>query len=137
MTVLFINGLPVVGYVNRGTDTSPTYIYESPDPKNTKEMMLFVDVLLKGEAAPVRLGYTEFLREAEKKDCLVKKIDSEPWEIEQGRVEVMTVPEGKYYSTATGIVVPVEIKGVTRFFTVVLPGGEELVLHERYVNISK
>lgn len=138
ITVSFVNGKPVVGYVNRGTPDKPVYIYEAVNPKKPSEYLLYVDVILKGdEQNPVRLVYLEFMEQAERHECLVTKTRDEPWETFSGTVNRKTVPEGEYYTDELGIVVPLEVKGVIKFYTVRLPDGKEIELHERFCNINK
>lgn len=136
-TVSFVNGKPVIGYVNRGTTTKPMYVYEAPDPQNPRDRKLYVDLILEGQKDPVKVGYMEFMTEAEHKECLIVKIDKDAWEQTQGVTEKKEVPEGEYYMTASGIVVPVEIKGEIRWYTLRMADGKEIKLHERYVNINK
>lgn len=138
VSVLCIDGKPVIGYVNRGGDENrPTFIYEGPNPDDPKDRILFVDVILKGMDKAVKLNYVDFLREAERKICKVLKTEEKPWSVEQGEVEVTEQPDGEYYTRGTGIYVPAGTKGVTRFYTVEMPDHSELTLHERYVNIAR
>lgn len=135
--VAFIDGKPVIGYKNRGTETRPQYAYERPDPENPKEMILYIDVLLDGvdEAQPIR--YKELMNEAEHTPCKVLKTESKPWEVLQGTVEAMQLPEGdKYRMESKGYKTPVGATGVTRTYTVQLPDGKELKISDQYVNIA-
>lgn len=137
ITVCFVNNKPVIGYVNRGTEDKPSYIYEGPNPARPTEYILFVDVILKGEKDPLKLQYIEFVEQSEKHECLVTGTRKEPWETVSGTTDRVTVPEGAYYMTPTGVIVPLEVRGVISFYTVTLPDGTSLELHERYANISK
>lgn len=142
VTILFIEGQPVIGYANRGSESHPRYIYNGrQDPQHHNEFIQFIDVLVRNadpKALPLcfSLPYTQFLEESEKIECPILKTESKDWTVDQGITTGRTFQEGTYFMIESGII-PVEVKGVTQFFTVQLPDGTEVKLHERYVNISK
>lgn len=133
--ITFINGMPVIGYVNRGSKEKPTYIYELANPMKPNEYVLQVDVILKGETKPLRVAYLELLEQGERHECVVLEVKKEKWENVEGTVTRKSVPDGEYYLDDTGIVVPVVNEGFVCTYKVRLPNGESLDIHERYVNI--
>ncbi len=140
----FIDGRAVVGFANKGTENRPQYVYTIQDPKNPKENIEMVELILEGmkesEAMPV--NFIEFLSETPRVRCKIVKKTEEPWEITQGTTERTTVPEGSYEVSYQGYRVPVSIEGKTTVFTLEIPGSESadgkartLDVHEDYVNI--
>lgn len=135
--VTFVGGKPVIGYANRGTATKPQFTYERPDPENPKESILYIDVVLKGEKEALPIRYKELMNEAEHVECKLLRTDEIPWEVLQGMIEAVELPEGdKYRMEGKGYQVPVGATGVKRVFTVELPSGEELSIADDYVNIA-
>lgn len=142
VTVLLIEGQPVIGYVNRGTAAHPRYIYNGrQDPTRHNEFVQYIDVLVrnpdpKGLPMSFSLSYVEFLQESEKVECPITDIKEKEWVIDQGVTTGRTYQEGTYYMIDAGII-PLEVKGKTRFYTVTLPDKSSVTLHEQYVNITK
>ncbi len=135
--ITFVGGKPVIGFANRGTDTKVQYTYERPDPENTKESILYVDVLLQGEEKPLPIRYKELMNEAEHVECKILRTEEKPWEVVQGTTEAMELPEGdKYRMESKGYSVAVGATGVKRTYTVQLPDGSELNIADDYVNIA-
>lgn len=138
ITVFFIDNEPVIGYVNRGSEVKPTYIYEKPDANRPGEYLPFVDVLTRNHLdKPYKINYIEFLQESDRKECKVIKVEWKPWVINQGRTAARSFEEGTYNMTESGTIVPVEVKGKTGIYTVELPDGSQVEIHERYANINK
>lgn len=139
VTVSFLNGRAVIGYVNKGTTDRPLYVYEAPNPQKPTEYVLYVDVILKGdEKNPVKVLYMEFMEHAERHECPILSIRKEEWTDEKaGSTRKKQVPDGAYYVEESDIIVPLEARGEIRFFKVRLPDNSEVELHERYANISK
>lgn len=142
VTVTFIEGQPVIGYANRGTESSPRYVYNGQsDPQHHNEFIQFVDVLVRNpdpKALPncFSIPFTQFLQESEKKDCSILEKSSKEWSVDQGVTTGRTYQDGTYFMIESGVI-PVEVKGLTTFYTVQLPDGSAVKLHERYVNITK
>lgn len=137
VTISYVNGKPVVGYGNHGSSDKPQYIYEAPNPMRPNEYLLYVDVIIQGVEKPIKLLYNEFMEQAEHHVCTVVSVRKMPWVVTGDEVTKKVVGESEYATTDTGIIVPMEVKGETRFFKVKLPDGSELELHERYVNINR
>lgn len=131
--ILFVDGKAVKGFANRGTDDRPTYVYEKTDPQNPKENVLHVDVLFHGEDKPVSVPYLDLLRDSLREECKIKKTDVKPWDIVQGQTTQKVVKD--YATEETGILVPIKVIGETRVFTVALPDGKEMEIHENFVNM--
>lgn len=136
VTVFFIADKPVIGYANRGTENRPKYIYEKRDPMDDKNILAYVDVIVEGREKPISLDYNEFMRECDRKECKVVKVEEKEWTINQGNTFGRSYMEGTYHMIE-GVLVPVEVKGMTRIFTVEIPEGGEATIHERYININK
>jgi len=131
--ITFVNGKPVIGFANRGTERTKSYVYEKPDPNNKNNRLLYIDLILKGQEEPISVNYNEFLREGEAVECVVKSRDEKPWKIEHGMVRQKMVEE--YSMVETSVLVPLDVMGVDVKFTVELPSGELLEVDEKYVNI--
>lgn len=131
--ILFVDGKAVQGFHNRGTDTRPSFVYEKPDPQNPKEVILYVDVIFNGEEEPVAVPYNELLRDSLREECKIKKTDVKPWDIVQGKTTQKVVKD--YATEETGILIPIKVVGETRVFTVALPDGKEMEIHENFVNM--
>ena len=139
--IMFIDNRAVVGYKNRGADHKPIYIYEKPDPNNSKEMISYVDLLLDGMKEgdkPLSVPFKQFREEGIAVECRVSEVEEKEWTINQGTVRRREVEE--YSMVDTDTEVPLDIVGKARFFTVDVPaqfgGPKKLKVHENYVNIK-
>lgn len=133
VSIVFVDDKPVQAFKNRGTKERPAYVYEKPNPENPKEMILFVDALFPGEPDAVPLAYNDLLREGLRENCAILKVEATPWTIGQGKTTKKMV--NNYAMEETGVVVPMEVKGTTSVFTVQLPNGDTMDVHENFVNI--
>lgn len=138
VSLRFVNGKAVIGYKNRGVEARPQYVYEKKDPIDQTKTVLFVDLILEGETEAFPIDYNEFLREAERVECTVKKVEETEWTINQGYVKRKEVDE--YSTVELPNDVPVDIVGRSRVFTVNVPSNgasapRELAISEHYVNI--
>lgn len=131
--IMFIDGKPVQAFANRGTDARPNYVYSKPDPDDPKERILFVDVLFLGEDKPTPVPYNDLLREGEREECKIVKEDKKEWDVTQGQTTQKVVKD--YATEETGVLVPIKVIGETRVFTVKLPNGKEMDIHEKFVNM--
>jgi hypothetical protein len=134
--VAMVDNKMVVGYANKGVESKPQYVYEKPDPKDPKNMLLYVDLILDGEKDPVSVNYNEFIDQAERVKCKVIKVEDKQWKIQQGWTKKKEI-DG-YSTVELDFDVPIDVIGVTRFFTVELPvdrGGKQITLHESYINL--
>jgi len=130
----------VIGFKNRGTERRPRYIYEKPDPLNPSTRVNFVDLILEGtenkkeEIMPIK--HDEFLDESERVSAKIINVKEVPWLIKQGSTRRKEV-DG-YSLVELDFVVDLEVKGVTRNYTLRLPeefGGREVTVYEDYLNI--
>jgi hypothetical protein len=137
VTILLVEEKAVVDFVNKGTATTPFSIYEGPDPRDPKQRVPYVDLVLDDASIVKGVNYNEFLREAERVDCLIVKSDKKPWQKVAGDTTRKKVNYEKYNTTDTGIDVPLVVKGFKQLLTVRLPDGREIELMEDYVNIVK
>ena len=132
--VVFVNGKPVIGFVNRGTESRKSYTYEKPDPNDKNNRLLYIDLILQGEKEPISVNYNEFLREGERVECIVKDQEKTPWTIEYGHVRQKAVEE--YSMVETDVLVPVEASGYNITFKVEIPKtGEILEINEEFINM--
>lgn len=134
--VTFIGDKPVIGFANRGTETKPLYIYEKPDPNDSKSRILYVDVMLQGDEKAIPMRYIELLQEGDHRPCKVKCVEKKEWEEIQGSVEAQVIEGENYAPTKLGFEVPVGVTGAKYTYTVELPDGSDLVIKDEYVNIS-
>jgi hypothetical protein len=134
--VRFVNNKVVVGFKNIGTQSRPQYVYSKPDPKNPRETIEFVDIILEDKTV-LTVDYREFRRESAKAKCKVLKTEENEWVMNQGMVRKKEVEE--YSSIELDMDVPLDVVGKTRFYTVQIPqdfgGAREMRIHENYVNI--
>ena len=140
--VRMVDDKVVIGFKNRGTDSRPQYVYAVPDPKDPKQEVLKVDLVLEG-AKPTDKGFTvnynEFLREGQRVDCRIVHTEEHEWEINQGTVRKRETEE--YSMLELDFEVPVDIVGKARVYTVEVPaeygGGKsrQVKVHENYVNM--
>jgi len=131
--IMFVDGKPVKGFANRGTKERPLYVYEKRDADNPQERVLFVDILLEGKDEPIPVNYNELFREGLREECPVIDTKNKEWKIVQGEASKKVIKD--YTMTETGVVIPMEVRGTSRIFTVKLPNGKEMDIHENYVNM--
>lgn len=133
----------VVGFKNRGSENRPLYIYEQPDPKNPKENVLYVELILEKKAGEEKnptlaVNYNEFRKESSRATCRVVDTEEREWLINQGTVRKKEVEE--YSSIELDYEVPLDVIGKVRIFTVEIPdefgGARNVKVHEDYVNIA-
>ena len=124
----FVDGNPVIGYENRGTEKSPRFVYEAPDPQNPKESKLYVNLIVKDVKDPIRVSYNEFLNEGESIECKIIKQEQQEKTEEHGMVRRKEV-DG-YSMLETDVLVPMEVTSVSRTYTVELPSGEQISVAE-------
>lgn len=144
VTVLFVENQPIIGFANRGTSRIPQYVYPGKlDPEHSKEWIPYVDVLVRNTskepgALPLcfSIPFTDLMNNADPIECAVEKIEEKDWHITDGVTTGRTYQEGTYFMIESGII-PLDVKGITRFYTVKLPDGTSVRLHERYVNIVR
>lgn len=138
--VRLVDNRVVLGYKNRGSENRPAYIYEKPDPKDPKNNLLFVDLILEGmkedEVFPIE--FKQFRSESARAQCKVLKTEEKEWMINQGVVKKKEVEE--YSSIELDFDVPLDVVGKARFFTVEIPkefgGPRNALVHENYCNIA-
>lgn len=128
-----VDGKPVIGFANKGTDTRPVYVYKAPNPQDPRNDILFIDVLTLGAKEPVKMVYAEFITDMETLEVKVKNIKEEHWTIEQGQVVKREV-RPDFSIVETDYIVPVEVKGVHRTYIVDFK-DKELEVDEAFINI--
>jgi len=131
--IVFVDGNAVQAFDNKGTVQRPTYVYNRPDPKNTKEQIAYVDVFFFGEDKAVPVPYVDLLREGSREECKIVKTDVKEWDMVQGQTTQKVVKD--FDTQDTGILVPIRVIGEKRMFTVALPDGKEMDIHETFVNM--
>lgn len=139
--VRMIDGKVVLGYKNRGSQQRPLYIYDEPDPKDRRQMIQYVDLILEGMKegdAPLKVQFSQFRIESDRVKCRVINVEEKEWIINQGIVKKKEVEE--YSSIELDFDVPLDVIGRTRTFTVEIPkdygGPRNVSVHEAYVNIA-
>lgn len=133
--VRFLNGMPLIGLKNVGTEDAPVRLIEVVDPQTRKKSLqadaIFLD--LKTNKPQVhRLNWLEFVTNSEKKMIQPMKTNEEQWEIEQGVVRKREV-DG-YSTLELDIEVPVTVEGTIRTFIFDFD-GVVVPIHEDYINI--
>lgn len=136
--VRMIDGKVVMGYINHGTDKSPQFWYQKPDPKNQNQMIDWVDLVLEGakEAMPVQVS--SFRKESQRVKCRIVKVDEKEVIENQGVVKKREIEE--YSSIELDFDVPLDVIHKVFFYDVEVPrefgGPREIKVHERMVNIA-
>ena len=139
VTIMFVDGKPVIGMRNVGTELNPVHLYETPDPRDSKKVVLCADLIIKDlgtdkEEVIKGVNFREFIDEGERRDCRVLKTQSKNWVIEQGSVLKKEVKE--YRTVELDAEVPLEVTGVERHYEVEID-GKSVVIFEAYVNMAK
>lgn len=137
-TIMFIDGKPVVGMVNKGTTNSPVKLYDIPDPLDKNKSIMGVDLQIKdlksGEVEVIAgLNFLEFIQEGERRKCAVIRPIERKWYLDEGTVEQQEVKE--YSMEGKGVDVNLEVTGVERLYVMDID-GEEVEIHEDYVNMA-
>jgi hypothetical protein len=136
--VRLVDGKVVLGYQNVGSETRPSYIYQKPDPKDPKQMLDYVNLILEGEEKPFSIDYKQFRTESDQARCKVVESKEIPWRITQGMVKKKEV-DG-YSTIEVDFDVPLDVLGVTRLFVVEIPkdhgGPRNVKIQEGFVNIA-
>lgn len=131
-----LDGRIVVGLKNRGSERRPRYIYEKPDPLDPRTSVNYVDVIVE-DGDVITIKHEEFLEEAERVKAKIVNIKEKPWTINQGTTRRKEI-DG-YSLLELDFVVDLEVKGITRTYTLQLPEedfkGREVEIYEDYVNM--
>lgn len=128
----------VIGYVNHGTDKSPVFWYKKPNPRDAKEMLDMVDLVLEGAKEALPIEVAQFRKESQRVKCNIVKTEEKEHVINQGVVKKREVEE--YSSIELDFDVPVDVISKTYLFTVNVPseygGPREVKVGESMVNIA-
>jgi hypothetical protein len=141
VTLAVVEGMPVVGLANAGSDVNPVYIREVPNPRDPKQNVLIADLIVldvatKKTSVLKNTPYLEFVRNAERKVVPVIRSQEHVWENVDGTVTRKEVDYDKYRMVDTGEEVDAVVEGVTRTFYVDY-NGTEIEVDEKYVNIVR
>ena len=138
--ILFLDGEPIVGLANRGSEQNATRLEEVEDPKQKGHYITFADVVTRNkqgkETVHRNINWLELTNEGDRKSCPVLKHRSETWYIDLGRVQQQVLEEGKYQMRDTGMEVDQTVTGKETYFVVDID-GTPVEIHEDYVNIVK
>lgn len=131
-----IDGKVVLAYKNRGTDGTPMFIYTKPDPKDPTQKLEYVDVILEGmkTGESMTLPFGDFRKQSERVTAKVIDTKEKEWEMNQGMTKKREVDN--YSMTELDFDVPMDVVGKVRMYTVELPSGRRVTIHENYVNIA-
>lgn len=133
-----IDGKIVTGFVNRGVEKRPLYVYERNNPSNPRERVNYVDLILEDNSV-VSVPHLEFLQEAETVEA--KIIDEKVIQLSesQGKVTRKEVDFTKYRTVDTGEEVDAEVVMQESVFTLELPeeyGKRQIELHGSILNTA-
>lgn len=136
--VRLIDNKAVIGYMNKGTDTSPVYWYKMPNPRDPKEMVDMVDLVLEGSNTPYPVEMSIFRKESQRAKCKILNTKEKEWIENQGVVKKREIEE--YSSIELDFDVPLDVIHKTYLYTVEIPkefgGPREVVVGESMVNIA-
>lgn len=140
VSIMFLDGLPVIGMANRGTDEEPVRLYEEVDPKDPRKYVMYADlIVLKADDSTEvikKVPFLNFIQQGERKECPVVKILKKEWEINYGVTERQTLGEDKYRMEGTGVDADLVVEGVDMVYRVNV-GGREIELSQEYVNMAR
>lgn len=142
VTVMFVEGKPVVGMANVGTEQTPVKVYEVPDPRDPTKRYLCVDLIVKnletGALETIKkMNFLEFLQQGDRRNCPVIKTRGEEWVIEQGRTLKRELEGDKYRMKELDIEVNLDIEGTDNHYIVDIGGGKQVEIYQDYVNMTK
>lgn len=139
--ISFVEEQPVIGFVNRGTTSSPRSVYPGrTDPSRPNEFIEYVDVIVRNPADREKpqvfaLPYNDFLRESRKVACKIVSTRIKEIVTQDGVTTGRTFKPDTYIMEERGIV-PVIVKVTRRFYTVELPDSTTEEIDEMYVNMA-
>lgn len=141
VTIMFIDGQPIVGIENVGTDQMPVKLYEVADPFDKDKRILTANLQVldtaTNEVKTIKgVNFLEFIQQAERRECDILKMTGEQWVIEQGTTMKRVLEGDKYQMKDLGIEVPLAIEG-TDYEYVVDIDGKPVTIHQDYVNMAK
>lgn len=140
VAIAFLDGKPVVALANKGDEKAPRYTYESPDPIDPRQTILYTDVIVRNEdgsnSKPIKIKYSD-LQNAVYEDCKVTATKVEEHVAKHGWTDRVEVPGDEYNMKATGERVPLDVVTQSRTLVVTLPNGSSLEIDAQYVNINR
>jgi len=142
VTIATVDGMPVVGMVNKGDEDAPWYSWTEMDPSKPNREILLCDLIVLDPATNkteiiTRINWLEFMDKGGRQDCPVKKRKGEQWEIENGAVTKRIVPEGdSYHMEELDMVVPDVVTGTIHNYVVDFK-GTLVEVNENWVNMLK
>lgn len=140
ITVHFLDGEPIIGFKDFSREGSDDveYTYEKTDPNDPRKRDVYVTALVRNpdgdEPREVETQLVDLMRNSEKRDYEVLSKEVEPNTERQGEVVKKKV-EG-YRTVEQDIVVPVTVKSEDILYKVELENGEELKIHEDFINLG-
>jgi len=126
----------VIGYVNKGSENRPVYVYNLPDPMERGKFTQHIDVMLEDESVIKAVQYSQFVREADRVKCRI--LSTKTKEILQNQGSTIKKEIDGYSLVEQNYEVPLEVKSIHRTFTVGVPtstGVRKVILDELYCNI--
>jgi len=133
--VSFLNGKPVVGFANVGTENSPRKTWTETDPNDKNTEILKAKLYVKDTEEPIEVDFNEFLREGEHRWSRVAERRDKKDTEEQGYVMKKEVDDTR--TIEQGYEVPVVIEKVYTSLVVELPDTQEQVtLPNEMVNMA-
>lgn len=138
--ILFVDGSPVVGFKNVGIETAPVYVFDEPDPMDKNKVVQSVIIITKdadGKLKENKVNYTEFLKHAETRSCLIKSFKENADEVEYGFTSKKDVED--YRTLESDVMVPLTVTEKRRIYSVDIGrnGVEDILeIDEKYVNMK-
>ncbi len=142
VSIMFLDGRPVIGMDNRGTEEEPVRLYEEVDPKDPRKYIMYADLIVleaDGETERVvkKVPFLNFIQQGERRECRVAKISKKEWEMNFGTTERRELKNDEYDMQGTGQDTDLIVEGVDMVYHVEIGGGEVIELSQEYVNMAR
>ncbi len=142
VSIMFLDGRPVVGMANKGSDDEPVRLYEEVDPKDNRKYVMYADLLVleaDGETTKTvsKVPFLNFVQQGERRECKVVKILKKEWEMNFGTTERRELRNDDYAMQATGQESDLIVEGVDMVYRVDIGNDEVIELAQDYVNMAR
>lgn len=141
VTIMFLDGKPVVELENMNPNGHEVLVYQMVNPKDNKTYITCANIITldpktKKKEVTKNVNFIEFIQQGERRELPIKRMRGERWLIEQGVTTKQELQGDKYHMKDLGIEVPLDVTGVDNFYIVDID-GEEVEIRDRFVNMAK
>lgn len=141
VTIMFLDGKPVVELENMNPNGHEVLVYQMVNPKDNKTYIMCANIVTldpktKKKEVTKNVNFIEFIQQGERRELPIKRMRGERWLIEQGVTTKQELQGDKYHMKDLGIEVPLDVVGTDNFYIVDID-GEEVEIRDRFVNMAK